>query len=696
MGLLNLLKPKPEVPSTELEFESVKQRLEAVIEINQVLVGVIDTDKVFQLVTSRLVSVLGVSFASIWQWDPIRQTLFLQSVNAPQTALRFAENILGISLKQVHFDANDPKAKDNMTLNSLLTGKVLETDNYYDVGRPYSDERMSKAFQLFLQMKKAINVPLIVGEEKLGVISIIWKKDEVTEADRRMISTFANLVSTTIYNAQLFNRAQNQLTQLEQQNRDISSLFNLSSQIGKSLDPKTVAQTAVDSLPQNDFMTGGIITEFNEKENTAYVIASTRNPLSEQATKLIGDFSKYKTNLNDENAQQSPVIRAIKEGNMAYSNDLKDIINPLPRAMANLVSRVVKIRSVVSYPIRARGKIVGSVSYFLKDAKYEDLEENQKQLLATYSLQIGIAMENANLYDNSQTIQKQLQTALSQLQEARRAERDMMDVMGHELRTPISIVRNSLAILNKQIDKKKEELPISDVDKYVDMALESTRREINLIETLLSATKVDASRMQIYLSKVDLLDVINDGIEGQRDAVSKKNLKVNYIQPSEPITVYTDRTRIQEIMDNIYSNAVKYTLQGDVYITVWKNREFAFLSIRDTGMGISPDDLQNLGKKFFRAKQYIPNPEVKDGAPVEESIVRPGGTGLGLYVIYDLIRIMGCTLYINSEMGKGSNFTVKIPLYTGQPDKQTDQTFLGREEHTTDHIVLNEKAPEPE
>src|SRR5262249_33991502 len=156
----------------------------------------------------------------------------------------------------------------------------------------------------------------------------------------------------------------------------------------------------------------------------------------------------------------------------------------------------------------------------------------------------------------------------------------------------------------------------------------------------------------------------------QKTAAEQKGLKLDYTPPAGDIFTYADRTRTQEVVDNFLSNAVKYTDKGTIKVDVWKDGSFGWIRVKDSGIGISEDDLKNLGKKFFRAKQYTPG-----GVTKEANIVRPGGTGLGLYVTFDLIRIMGGTLYINSKIGDGSSFTFSLPLHAGQPDKQVDQTF---------------------
>jgi signal transduction histidine kinase len=241
----------------------------------------------------------------------------------------------------------------------------------------------------------------------------------------------------------------------------------------------------------------------------------------------------------------------------------------------------------------------------------------------------------------------------------------MIDVMGHELRTPISIVRNALLVMHSKF-KKDGQVEKETLGKYLEMAVESVRRELTLIETLLSATKVEGNRIQLQFTKVDLIDVVEDSIEAlKRDAIMK-NLPLNFEKPKQEIFIYADRVRTQEIMDNFLSNAIKYTPKGKIDILIGTDDKFATLRVQDTGIGIAKSDVEKLGKKFFRAQ---PHYSAEQGA-------RPSGTGLGLYVTFELIDVMNGKRIVESELGKGSTFGFALPLFNGQEDQSIDQTFM--------------------
>ncbi len=295
------------------------------------------------------------------------------------------------------------------------------------------------------------------------------------------------------------------------------------------------------------------------------------------------------------------------------------------------------------------GLAVTRALYYLQ---VQDLNENLKEKIkiATHELK----KKNASIrrmYNN--------------LKKIRQREQDMMDIMGHELRTPLTITRNVLSIIHKKLERKQ---PVTErlLKSYIPKAYDAARREIKLVETMLSATKADAGRLQVRLDKVSTKEILTNTFEGYKQHAKNKGLKFIVEIPKKDLFVYADKLRLQEIVDNFTSNAIKYTMAGkvEVFAERLENHQIK-ISVKDTGMGIDEKDLKNIGKKFFRAKQYL-----KGG-----KVVRPGGTGLGLYVAFNLTKLMGGELEVKSKVGEGSLFAVIMPEYVGQKPHSIDQTF---------------------
>jgi len=141
----------------------------------------------------------------------------------------------------------------------------------------------------------------------------------------------------------------------------------------------------------------------------------------------------------------------------------------------------------------------------------------------------------------------------------------------------------------------------------------------------------------------------------------KEGVKI-YIDIEEGLPfAYADRIRVMEILDNLIGNVVKYTDKGRIDIQARSKGENVQISVRDTGKGIPKGDIPKLGSKFYRANNYSGS-----------KIVRPGGTGLGLYVTFRLVKLMGGKINVKSEEGKGSTFTFTLPRYTNQKLDSTD------------------------
>ncbi|MBN2015856.1 hypothetical protein JW766_03405 [Candidatus Dojkabacteria bacterium] len=269
---------------------------------------------------------------------------------------------------------------------------------------------------------------------------------------------------------------------------------------------------------------------------------------------------------------------------------------------------------------------------------------------------------------------KELREKIQALKDARRRERDMIDILGHELRTPMSIIKSGFEYIAMLCGPNHTQMNENDRRKkilqYIEVINKNVEREVNLIDSLLGATKIDRGQLKLSRDKVNMLDVVGDSLLAEGGDANKKGLYIKFSSPEDwkdfPCA-FADRERIQEVMDNLLNNAVKYTDKGGITIEVEHNEEFITVHIQDTGVGISPKDIQNLGRKFFRAKQYTEGSEKR-----AMKMVRAGGTGLGLYFTFKIVKMHGGKIWVDSVMNKGSTFHFSIPIYKGQRIEKID------------------------
>lgn len=339
----------------------------------------------------------------------------------------------------------------------------------------------------------------------------------------------------------------------------------------------------------------------------------------------------------------------------------------LPRILEFMKKMDLQIIMPLNKEIKLNGMILlgnknPDISYTIEEIQFLE------SLVMNASVAFGRAILYREVESFSETLQskvdaqtKELQIKVEELQEARKKENDMIDIMGHELRTPATIVKLNAQLLEKftgDIQSDPEAYK-----RYVDRIKMAVENEIKLINTLLSSAKLEGDKIVIDPEEVDIKSEVDMAIHGnERDAMEKDLPIINNMQLDTP-HVYADRARVVEILNNLISNAVKYTERGSVTVEDRFDDNWVEVSIIDTGYGISPEELPKLGQKFFRAGNHI-NSSIEVGEKLE--IVRPGGTGLGLFVTFNLIRKMGGDIRVESEIGKGSKFIFVLPRYKTQ------------------------------
>jgi signal transduction histidine kinase len=246
-----------------------------------------------------------------------------------------------------------------------------------------------------------------------------------------------------------------------------------------------------------------------------------------------------------------------------------------------------------------------------------------------------------------------LQASKKELEAKYQFEKEIAGILGHELKTPLTQAKANVELLKKKLSEGKADL------KYIKEKVEKVNllliREAETIQSLLSSNHVDNSRFNLHISKVNLKEVIEYTMALYTEEAAAKGIDLIYETENEIPTITTDFIRVQEIVNNIVSNAIKYTTDGSIKIHLEKqNADYISIKITDTGVGIPKDQITKLGKKFYRAHESLKD---KDGRPVKTR-----GTGLGLYVVKGFISALHGKLDIISTLGKGSTFSVRLPI----------------------------------
>jgi signal transduction histidine kinase/ligand-binding sensor domain-containing protein/DNA-binding response OmpR family regulator len=230
----------------------------------------------------------------------------------------------------------------------------------------------------------------------------------------------------------------------------------------------------------------------------------------------------------------------------------------------------------------------------------------------------------------------------------------------HDIRTPVTLVMAPLDDLCK-------EKGLSDKALYLlELAHSNTNKLYTLITQLLEFEKVDTHKQQPVLTPLNLNDILAEEIAGFQPLVDKKQLHLSLSLPDEDVYIMADRHIVEILLDNLVSNACKYTMpQGDVRISLNYTKRKAIIEIKDNGIGIPKKAKRHLFKDVYRADNTQKSNE--------------GGTGFGLLQARRIIKILHGKITFQSEENKGSTFTVTLPRTDAVPKPISKQTVISRE-----------------
>jgi signal transduction histidine kinase len=215
-------------------------------------------------------------------------------------------------------------------------------------------------------------------------------------------------------------------------------------------------------------------------------------------------------------------------------------------------------------------------------------------------------------------------------------------VLARELRTPLSTVEGYLDLL---AHGGVGPLP-SEQREFLDVVSRNVRRLSLVVSDWLDMSRLEAGRFELHQETVDLLDVADLAIGELRPRIRAKEQQIGVDVPSDPVLVLGDGRALARIVGNLLSNAHKYTPPGgSIRLVLAAADDTVKLDVQDTGIGIRDEDRPYLFRKFFRAHLTESEP----------------GTGLGLTLVKELVQRMGGQISVQSELGKGSTFSVVLP-----------------------------------
>lgn len=412
-------------------------------------------------------------------------------------------------------------------------------------------------------------------------------------------------------------------------------------QLAGSLDKQKLINIMLDGLEKSLSFSLSYILVFNDEHNIDLIINSLYNisPRLEHSLKLRAILS-YRALFDKKRIPYNLNVNDIKV--------IKNIKHPIEEYDLN----ILKFDNLFA-PINVGEKFFGLIEVF----RDSDFTQEDTTCFQTLSRQVSLPLENASLYE-------EIKNTNTKLERLERLKSEFISIVSHELRTPLTAIKNSLEIC---LSGKAGDVS-SIMDNFLNMAQRNVTRLSGIINDLLDLSKVEAGKMDFKFEKAN----INTPVEFMKntfDSVAKdKNIDLILEKDENLSLTYFDNQRIEQVMSNLISNAIKFTNENGEIVVKTENinesdidkslifgvenpvfyKHYVKISVKDSGIGIAPEDL----KKVFDQFQQIENPLNR----------KNGGTGLGLPIAKQLIEAHRGFIWVESELNRGTTFSFVIPV----------------------------------
>lgn len=315
------------------------------------------------------------------------------------------------------------------------------------------------------------------------------------------------------------------------------------------------------------------------------------------------------------------------------------------------VAALEGLHGAFGFPILLGSEVWGVIEFFSPEIREPD--EELLRLVTGIGGQIGQLTKRKRAEEDRAELFKREQAARAEAEKASRLKDEFLATLSHELRTPLNAVIGWSRMLGSgRLDRESSQHALEVIER-------NAWAQRQIIEDILDVSRVITGKLQLNLSPVDLVTVMDAALDAVRPAMEAKEIKIETIIDASLRMISGDADRLQQVVWNILSNAAKFTPNGgSVEISVSQNATHVLVQVKDNGPGIEPDFLPHVFERFRQA----------DGSTTRTH----GGLGLGLAIVRHLVELHGGTIAVeNRDSGHGAIVTIRLPLPSGELRPET-------------------------
>jgi signal transduction histidine kinase/DNA-binding response OmpR family regulator len=467
-----------------------------------------------------------------------------------------------------------------------------------------------------------LGVPLLREGVPIGVI--VLQRTEVrpfSEKQIELATTFADQAVIAIENVRLFDEVQARTRELSQSIGELRALGEVSQAVNSTLDLETVLTTIVAQATQLS----------NTEAGAIYVFDDATREFRLRATFGMDDAIIAAIRDRHIHIGETAIGRAVEQRTPIQVPDVQSD----PSSVLDVIVRA-GFRALLTVPLLAADRIVGALVVRRKEPG--EFAKNTIDLLQTFAAQSVLAIQNARLFH-------EIEEKGREVAEASQHKSQFLANMSHELRTPLNAIIGVSEMLREDAETAKQDL------EPLDRVLGAGQHLLALINDILDLSKIEAGRMELHLETFPLAPMIQDVAKTIEPMAAKNGNRVVIDCSADLGTVHADQTRFRQTLLNLASNANKFTEKGTVTIAAQParldGRDGIAIAVTDTGIGMTPEQMGKLFQEFSQASSRTAS--------------KYGGTGLGLAISKRFCQMMGGDITVESEPGKGSTFTIRLP-----------------------------------
>jgi GAF domain-containing protein len=482
----------------------------------------------------------------------------------------------------------------------------------------------SRALAIAAGFRSVLVVPILREGEPIGIVNVARAEaGPFSQTHVDLLQTFADQAVIAIENVRLFKELEQRTEALTRSVGQLTALGEVSQTISSTLELEKVLPTIVSRAVQLTGLDGGAIYEYDEAQQVFTLRAG------ENVRQEIIELNRAEPIRIGEGA----IGRAAATREVVQVPDIADASARQTRGRDVLLR--IGARAMLAVPLLREGHILGALAV-IRNTPGEFAPE-VIALLETFATQSAIAIQNARLF-------REIEDKSHQLEEASRHKSQFLASMSHELRTPL----NAILGFNELILGGIYGDIADDMRPPLEQMQGSGKHLLSLINNVLDLAKIEANKMELALADYSVHDVVSMVRSTLQSLAVDKGLELAVSVPEDLPLAHGDGGRLSQCLINLAGNAIKFTKQGSVKISVALEDETLRFSVVDTGIGIPADKIDSLFTEFKQTDATVAS--------------EYGGTGLGLSISKKFIEMHGGRIWVESAPGEGSSFIFEVPL----------------------------------